>query len=112
MAMKRKYRLTDSESFRRVYRRGQVWSHPLVALRALPNHLAYSRCGFATNKRIGKAVVRNRVKRWMREAVRQEALAPGWDLVFVAREGSQRSSFIEIRQVVRHLLNRARLSQV
>jgi ribonuclease P protein component len=82
-----------------------------MVLCALPNDLEHSRFGFAASKRIGKAVVRNRVRRRMREAVRlRRALIPdGWDVVFIARSAIGDASYAEIVWSVENLLRRADL---
>ncbi|QRG07824.1 ribonuclease P protein component [Xanthobacter dioxanivorans] len=54
------------------------------------------RVGFTVTKKIGNAVVRNRIRRRLREAVRHvlpEAGRPGFDYVLVAREGALRAPF-------------------
>jgi ribonuclease P protein component len=68
-----------------------------------------SRFGFTTGKAIGNAVVRNRVKRRLREAVRLLPLAGGWDVVVNARRGSSEASYADLAGEVRTLLGRARL---
>lgn len=62
-------------------------------------------------KRIGKAVQRNRTKRLLREVTRQNLprIAPGWDLVFIARPPMQSASFEQVQMAVNHLLERAHL---
>lgn len=109
--MKRKYRLTKNEQFQRVRRHGRSWAHPLLVLCALPNGLAHSRFGFAISQRIGKATLRNRVKRLIREAtrLRQPAIAPGWDLVFIARGPIREADFSQVEAALVQLLKRARL---
>jgi len=109
--MKRKYRLTDNEQFQRVRKDGRSWAHPLLVLCALPNDLTHSRFGFAISQRIGKSAVRNRVKRLIREAtrLRQPAIAPGWDLVFIARGPIREADFSQVEAAVVQLLKRARL---
>ena len=68
--MERALRLTYDADFRRVRTHGKSWAHPFAILCALPNNLPHNRYGFSVSKRIGGAVVRNRVKRLLREAVR------------------------------------------
>jgi len=73
--------------------------------------LEFSRFGFAVSHRIGKAVVRNRVKRLMREAtrLRRESIAQGWDLVFTARQPIAEADFHQVDKAIAELLHRANL---
>lgn len=59
-------------------------AHLLVVY--LPGQREQSRFGLTVSRKVGNAVVRNRVKRWLREAIRHErGLVPGrWDVVFIA----------------------------
>lgn len=112
--MERALRLTYDADFRRVRAQGKSWAHPYAILCALPNNLPHNRYGFSVSKRLGGAVVRNRVKRLLREAVRTTAkeagpLVPGFDIVFIARLPIVGRSFAEVRDVVRTLLRRAKL---
>ena len=74
-----------------------------------PNSLGYSRFGFAISRHIGHAVVRNRIKRRMREAARcwKDEIGDGWDLVFVARPPIREATFHSIKQAMEILLRRA-----
>ncbi len=73
--------------FERVRQEGRSWSHPLLVLVAAPNPVGLTRIGVIAGRRLGTAVARNRAKRLLREAARHlyPRLAPGWDLVLIAR---------------------------
>jgi ribonuclease P protein component len=104
-------RLKDAEAFQQVYRVGQAWATPVLVLRAAPNQLPHSRVGYSTSKRLGKAVVRNRLKRLLREAVHAHSarIAHGWDIVLVAREPSREATLLQVSAALEQLLKQAKL---
>jgi ribonuclease P protein component len=112
--MNRRHRLSHSEEFQRVRRQGRSWSHALLVLLAVRNDLNRTRCGFLVSKRIGKAVLRNRVRRLLREAVRTRLgrIAVGWDIVLIARAPIIQADFWHIGEALDSLLQRAELNAV
>ena len=64
-------------------------SHPLLSGRFLRTDLGVTRFGFSTGRKLGGAVVRNRARRRLREALRGMApsFQPGWDVLIIARPG-------------------------
>jgi ribonuclease P protein component len=112
--VRRKYRLRANADFQRIRREGRSFVLPLLVMATLPNDLDHSRFGFAVGRRIGKAVVRNRIKRWMRESVRLRVqrgkLAAGWDVVFIARQPMADASFHQVDEAIGLLLRRAGLA--
>lgn len=109
--MQQRSRLTRSSRISEVHRYGSSTANRLLVLRYLSNGLEHSRFCFVVSKRIGNAVIRNRVKRRLREAVRSRPVDPGWDAIFIARAGIRKAGFQEIQQAAESLLKRASLSQ-
>lgn len=101
--------LTKTAQYSLVYNKGSSWVSDLVVMKALPNGLALSRCGFSVSRRVGKAVVRNRVKRLLREILRLTPLPPGWDLVFIARPRAAGADYTELEKSTKGLLRLARV---
>jgi ribonuclease P protein component len=104
-------KLRDEREFRRLRVEGQAWSARRVVIRVLPNGHAEVRLGIVASKRLGKAVKRNRARRLIREAMRclGPRLAPGWDVVVIARAPILDASMPEIETDLEHLLRRAGL---
>jgi ribonuclease P protein component len=73
----------------------------------LPNGLHLTRCGFAVGRRVGKAVVRNRIKRRLREILRKMSLSPGWDIVLIARIPAAQADYKRLEKSVLALLMKA-----
>ena len=101
--------LTKPEQYALVYSKGSSWASSLLVMKALPNGLALSRCGFSVSTRVGKAVKRNRVKRLLREILRLTPIKPGWDIIFIARPVAASTKYAELRKSVKSLLSRAQL---
>jgi len=107
--MRGKEYLTRSEQYAMVYEKGSSWVSGLVVMKALPNGLTWSRYGFSISRRVGKAVVRNRVKRLFREILRSAPVEPGWDIVFIARSPAAGADFASLEKSVQGLLSQAGL---
>jgi ribonuclease P protein component len=108
----RDLRLRDSRDFDRVRKTGRSWSARLLVLAVLPNDRGTNRYGFATGKRIGGAVQRNRAKRLMREAVRARHahLSQGYDVLLIARNTfDMDTTFSEVAEQMDVLLRKAGL---
>ncbi len=84
-------RLTRRAEFVRAAQRAKKAARPGLVLQALPQPGAKLRVGFTATKKLGGAVVRNRCKRRLREAIRLtvgEHPISGYDLVLIAREAT------------------------
>jgi len=81
----------------------------VVVMRALSNGLATSRCGFSVSSRVGGAVIRNRIKRQLREILRSLPLKTGWDVIIIARPAAAKADFSVLNNEVGNLLSKAQL---
>ena len=72
--------------FRRLYRTNG-YAGPYLVLYARKNREGINRVGITVSKKLGKAHIRNRIRRRLREIYRlsEEKFLPGWDIVLVAR---------------------------
>lgn len=94
--------LNQNSDFRRLYYKGKSRHHSYLITYSKKNNLGINRIGITTSKKIGKAHFRNRAKRIMREAYRQnEIMVPlGWDFVFVARTITTTLNMNDIKPVM------------
>lgn len=111
--MQRQLRLRRRADFQHVRVQGRQWHHPWMTMAAVPNQLTHNRYGFVASRRLGGAVVRNRVRRLLREAVRQlnPWLIPGFDVVFLARNAILDQPYNKINEALKTLFQRANLWQ-
>jgi len=109
--VQRRFRLTRSEDFKRVRRSGKSYAHPLVVLIVQKSEQPRLRVGVAAGRTVGTAVLRNRSKRLLREAMRTLVpnIASGLDLILIARPRLVSASLDETRQVLLNLLQRAQI---
>ncbi|OGN91032.1 MAG: ribonuclease P protein component [Chloroflexi bacterium RBG_13_48_17] len=107
--MTKKWALTKRAQYLTVYKSGKAWVNNLVVMKVLPNECEFSRYGFSVTRNIGKAVVRNRIRRMLREISRIVPVKPGWDIVLIARPEAVSADYHQLRKSVETLLLRAHL---
>ncbi len=90
--------IKNNYEFRRLYSRGKSASASNLVLYCRKNGRQENRLGITVSTKVGKAVVRNRVRRRIREIYRLNGhlLEPGYDIVIVARVRSREATFAQL----------------
>ena len=94
--------------FRRLYRTNG-FAGPYLVLYARKNREGINRVGITVSKKLGKAHIRNRIRRRLREVYRlnEDQFLQGWDIVLVARGKTLDGDFAAITQSFLSLANKA-----
>jgi len=96
--------LKKNSDFRRLYSKGQSAVTPYVVVYCRRNREKVNRLGYTVSTKLGHAVVRNRVRRRLREIYRLNAhkLKPGYDIVVVARSRSVGAEYKKLEDSFLH----------
>ena len=94
--------------FRRLYAT-KGFANSYLVLYARRNRSDTNRVGITVGKKLGHAVVRNRVRRRLREVYRlnEDCFAPGWDIVVVARTRCIEADFCKLTKAYLALAEKA-----
>lgn len=110
--LEKRLRLKRREDFAKVYRRKQSTANQqFVVYKRGNSQNEQFRVGISVSKKIGNAVVRNRIRRVIKEIIRrhQSKIRPGFDIVIIARNRVVTMDFTEIEKSLLHVLKRASL---
>jgi ribonuclease P protein component len=93
--------------FKKVFEQGLKFSSRHLIIYAQPNGLSHGRLGLSVSRKVGKAVIRNRVRRRIREIFRKEiAERPvRFDFVVVAKNSSPEAGFTDLRSGILRVLS-------
>jgi ribonuclease P protein component len=105
--------IKSSREIERIFRGAQRAAHPLLIVLAAQTPEGRGQTGrvaFIAGKKLGGAVLRNRCRRVLREAVRR-AHGPWseWDVVIIAREGTSTATTDQLDDALNRVLTRAGL---
>jgi ribonuclease P protein component len=108
--MKKEERIKKNSHFKLIYSRGKSISNEYLVLYSFKNvnNKNKNRVGITVSKKVGKSVVRNRVKRLIRESYRlnRDVLKKGFDFIIVARNKAAKAKFKDIEKSLMHLMKK------
>lgn len=104
----REARLVRRGDFDRVYRAGKRFSSSHFTVFVRLNELAVNRFGFSIKKALGGAVVRNRIRRRIREIVRchRQEIPTGWDIVIHPKSSVAKAPFAALTEDLLRVLKK------
>ena len=92
------FTLKKNVEFKKVYNRGRSVASKAVVLYSLPNNSDKKKFGFSVSKKMGKAVVRNKIKRVLKEVCRlnQDWFKDGYDYILIPRAAILKMNYQQI----------------
>lgn len=105
--MKKAYRIKKNEEFQYIFKHGKSFANrQLVIYYVEKKEQDHFRIGLSVGKKIGNAVTRNRIKRYLRQAFFEQAdgMKNNYDIIIIARQPTKHMDFHEIKKSLSHLL--------
>ena len=102
-------RLKKKNDFEAVFKKGRSFKNSFLVLKTAPNKLKETRFGLVVSQKISKkAVVRNKVRRRLSEAIRMEinGIKKGRDMVLIALPGIENKSLLEIKEILASVIKK------
>lgn len=110
--MKKAFRIKDNKEFQEVFRRGKSFANrQLVIYYIQKPEQDHFRVGLSVGTKIGNAVTRNRIKRYLRQSFREleDRILPTLNIVIIARNPTKDMGLQEIKRSLIHVLSRQSL---
>lgn len=109
--IKKQHRLTKNKHFQFIYKRGKTSHSKFLTLVFVPTKIKPFKVGFSVSKKIGKSVVRTKVKRRLRECFNllENCFNGEYNYVFIAKKGIEDLNFWAIKREMEYVLKKAKL---
>jgi ribonuclease P protein component len=104
--MKKELRVKKNKEFQEAFQKGQSFANRQFVVYSLAKEGQEDfRIGLSVSKKIGNAVTRNQIKRYIRQAVFElsDQLVPGNDYVIIARKPAADMDFFEVKKSLTHV---------
>ncbi len=101
------HRLKKKKQFAYIYKKGTRKSTKYLSLFSVESKFSCFKIGYSVSKKIGKANVRNKVKRRLKEIVRNSTFPKNYrNYVLMAKEGIENLTFLELQNQVKEIFSK------
>lgn len=110
--MNKRQRIKSNEDFQKVFKKGKSFANRQFVVYCLPKEGQEKfRIGLSVSKKLGNAVLRNQIKRYIRQVFLElkEEVRPDMDYVIIARHPAATLNFHETKQSLQHVLRIAKV---
>jgi len=106
--MKKTVSLKRNDDFQHVFRKGKTKGSSILVVFVMPNDMCFNRLGVTVSKKMGKAVLRNKLRRRIKEAFRlfEQDLVAGHDIVILPKPDLAQAKFNNILKTLKFLLKK------
>lgn len=107
--MKKKYRIKKETEFREIMNERQSFANKHLVVYIKKREGSFFRVGLSVGKKVGNAVERNRIKRFLRLALTEmgEEIDSNYDFILIARPAIISLSYEEVKKNIHHVLSLA-----
>jgi ribonuclease P protein component len=105
-SMKKELRVKKNKEFQEAFQKGKSFANRQFVVYSLPKEGQEDfRIGLSVSKKVGNAVTRNQIKRYIRQAVFElsDQIVPGNDYVIIARKPAADMDFFEVKKSLTHV---------
>jgi ribonuclease P protein component len=108
--------LKKRADFNRVYNSGKSAANKFFVVYSAANNLPHNRLGLSVSKKVGCAVIRNRIRRLVKESIRLKTeISDGHDIIVIARAAKEpvqrQDSFIKVNGSLSQLFGKLGLTK-
>ncbi|MCU9593871.1 ribonuclease P protein component [Caldibacillus thermolactis] len=110
--MKKEYRIKANKEFQQIYKNGKSFANRQFIIYKYKNQdIDHFRIGLSVSKKIGNAVIRNRVKRYIRQVFTElkEDINDQYDYIIIARKPVAEMDFFQVKKSLIHVMKIAKV---
>lgn len=113
--MKKEFRVKKNKDFQEIFKKGKSFANRQFVVYFLKRPgQTHFRIGLSVSKKLGNAVKRNQIKRYIRQAFLEfeEDLQNEYDYIIIARKPASEMGFLEVKSSLVHVLKLAKVLRV